>query len=177
MPHTILSDKMNRLNNTEILEKLKSKFGTEILFLEEPFGLLTIYIEKQIIKDMLQYLYQETHLGFQFLTDLCGIHDPSQVNAELGVVYHLQNMRTNTRIRIKSFTALSNPKFPTVTDIFKTANWMERETYDFFGIIFEGHPNLKRILNMDDMVDFPLRKEFPLEDQTRLDKDDKMFGR
>jgi NADH-quinone oxidoreductase subunit C len=169
--------KMTRLNNTEILEKLRSKFGADILFSEEPYGLLTISISKQIINDILAYLYSETDLGFQFLTDLCGIHYPENINAELGVVYHLQNMRTNTRLRLKAFTPVSNPRFPTVTTLFNSANWMERETYDFYGIIFEGHPNLKRILNMDEMSDFPMRKEFPLEDQTRLDKDDKMFGR
>ena len=63
------------------------------------------------------------------------------------------------------------------TALFATANWMERETYDFFGVQFLGHPNLKRILNVDEMDYFPLRKEFPLEDQTRVNKDDDMFGR
>jgi NADH-quinone oxidoreductase subunit C len=94
-----------------------------------------------------------------------------------GVVYHLHNMVKNQRIRVKSFTGGDNPVFPTATDIFSAANWMERETYDFFGIQFEGHPNLTRILNVDDMDYFPLRKEYPLEDATREDKDDTMFGR
>ena len=62
-------------------------------------------------------------------------------------------------------------------DYFHAANWMERETYDFYGVNFVGHPNLKRILNVDEMDYFPMRKEFPLEDQTRIDKDDEMFGR
>ena len=65
----------------------------------------------------------------------------------------------------------------TLTHLFTGANWMERETYDFFGVVFEGHPNLKRILNVEDMIMFPMRKEFPLEDQVRGDKSDKMFGR
>jgi NADH-quinone oxidoreductase subunit C len=61
--------------------------------------------------------------------------------------------------------------------VFAAANWLERETYDFYGVIFEGHPNLKRILNVDEMIIFPMRKEYPLEDQTREDKNDSMFGR
>ena len=89
----------------------------------------------------------------------------------------MQSFVNNHRIRIKTTTELKNPKIPTITSIWPAANWMEREAYDFFGIQFEGHPNLKRILNVDEMTDFPLRKEFPLEDQTRLDKDDSMFGR
>ena len=96
---------------------------------------------------------------------------------QLGVVYHLHSFSNNHRIRIKTNTLLTDPVISSVTSIWPTANWMERETYDFFGILFEGHPNLKRILNVDDMTDFPLSKEFPLEDQTREDKDDTLFGR
>jgi NADH-quinone oxidoreductase subunit C len=86
-------------------------------------------------------------------------------------------MPKNNRIRVKTFFPISNPEIPSVTDIWLGANWMERETYDFFGVKFKGHPNLKRILNMDEMDIYPLRKEYPLEDQTREDKNDSMFGR
>ena len=72
---------------------------------------------------------------------------------------------------------VENPVVQTITPVFASANWLERETYDFYGVIFEGHPNLKRILNVDEMIIFPMRKEYPLEDQTRKDKDDEMFGR
>jgi NADH-quinone oxidoreductase subunit C len=95
----------------------------------------------------------------------------------LGVVYHLHSLRLNVRIRIKIETPLSDPTVSSVTSLFSTANWQERETYDFFGVIFTGHPNLKRILNVDDMEVFPLRKDIRLEDGTREDKNDAMFGR
>jgi NADH-quinone oxidoreductase subunit C len=65
----------------------------------------------------------------------------------------------------------------TAVNLFSTANWLEREAYDFFGVNFVGHPNLIRIMNVDEMDYFPLRKEYPVEDQTRIDKDDDMFGR
>jgi len=78
-------------------------------------------------------------------------------------MYQLHNMITNMRIRLKIFLPENQPVTPTITPIFAGANWMERETYDFFGVVFEGHPNLKRILNVEDMIMFPLRKEFPLE--------------
>jgi NADH-quinone oxidoreductase subunit C len=78
---------------------------------------------------------------------------------------------------MKVFAPIEKPNVYTATGLFKGANWMERETYDFYGVNFVGHPNLKRVLNVDEMDYHPLRKEFPLEDQTRIDKDDEMFGR
>ena len=95
----------------------------------------------------------------------------------MAVVYHVQSMENNFRIRIKVFIPESNPKIPTATVLYESANWQERETYDFYGVIFEGHPNLVRILNVDDMVAFPMRKEHPLEDTNRIDKNDTYFGR
>ena len=93
------------------------------------------------------------------------------------MMYQLHNMITNTRIRLKTFTDSDEPEFISLTSLWPAANWMERETYDFFGFKFTGHPDLRRILNVDDMVGWPMRKEYPLEDQARWDKDDKMFGR
>jgi NADH-quinone oxidoreductase subunit C len=92
-------------------------------------------------------------------------------------MYQLHNLVANLRIRLKIYLPAENPVTPTITPIFSGANWLERETYDFFGVNFEGHPNLKRILNVEDMIIFPLRKEYPLEDQRREDKNDTMFGR
>jgi NADH-quinone oxidoreductase subunit C len=89
----------------------------------------------------------------------------------------LHNMPKNIRVRIKTFFDITKPEIPTVTDLWAGANWMERESFDFYGIRFKGHPNLTRILNVDEMDIFPLRKEYPLEDQTRDDKEDKLFGR
>jgi NADH-quinone oxidoreductase subunit C len=95
----------------------------------------------------------------------------------LGLVIHLHSMRNGHRIRIKTETPMKEAVFPTFTDLWPTANWMEREAWDFYGIHFTGHPNLKRILNMEDFPAFPMRKDYPLEDPTREDKDDSYFGR
>ena len=92
-------------------------------------------------------------------------------------MYQLHNLYTNVRLRLKIYLPVSSPTVPTLTPVFAAANWMERETYDFYGVVFEGHPNLKRILNVDEMIIFPMRKEYPLEDQVRQDKNDSMFGR
>ena len=72
---------------------------------------------------------------------------------------------------------MADPVVPTLTDLYNAANWMERETYDFYGVIFTGHPNLIRILNVEDMDYFPMRKQYPVEDGTREDKTDLFFGR
>ena len=126
---------------------------------------------------MIQFLKEDEELNFHFLTDLCGIHFPdNDDNHQYAVVYHLHNWVENTRIRVKTYLN-ANPEVDTIIDLFLSANWMERETWDFYGIIFKGHPQLKRILNMDEMVSFPMRKEFPLEDSGRTDKDDRFFGR
>jgi NADH-quinone oxidoreductase subunit C len=89
----------------------------------------------------------------------------------------LHNLVDNVRIRFKVYTDINKPDVFSATALYLSANWMERETYDFFGVNFIGHPNLKRILNVDEMDYFPMRKEYPLEDISRLDKDDEMFGR
>jgi NADH-quinone oxidoreductase subunit C len=133
--------------------------------------LLCITVQKDGLLSVLEHLRNE--LGFGFLTTLCGMHFPD-TEQELGVVYHLHNMREGHRIRVKSRTT-GRPRIPHRTDLWPAANWMERETWDFFGIRFEGHPNLKRILNMEDFPAFPLRKDYPLEDPTRQDKNDSLL--
>lgn len=165
------------LTNEIIRQKLTEKFGEQITGWEEPYGMLTFTSEKNLNLKVLQYLYEEPELGFQFMTDLTGVHFPNQEGKELAVVYHLHNLKENVRIRYKIFTDINKPDVFTATALFSAANWMERETFDFFGVNFVGHPNLKRILNIEEMEYFPLRKEYPLEDQKRTDKDDAMFGR
>lgn len=168
---------MSSLTSTFILEKLNTKYNDAILFSIQHYDIFTLHIKKEKIHEVIRFLYDDPELQFQFLTTLCGINNPDKKDQELGVIYHLHNLKNNSRLRLKTFFSVEDPHIPTVTDIFLAANWMERETYDFFGIIFDGHPNLKRILNMDTMDYFPMRKEYPLEDQTRLDKNDSQFGR
>ncbi len=165
------------LDNQFIQTKLTEKFGELVGNFEESYGMLSFESPKEQNLKVLQYLYDEPSLGFQFLTDLCAVNYPDNKGRELAVVYHLHNLQANIRIRFKVFTAIENTDVYTATKLYSSADWMERETFDFYGINFVGHPNLKRILNVDEMDYFPLRKEYPLEDQTRIDKDDQMFGR
>lgn len=161
--------------NQLVVAKLTDHFGEAIERHEVITDMLCITVNKEVINEALLFLRDDKEMQFNFLTTLCGMHYPEK--EQLGLVFHLHSFVNNQRIRIKTSTDMSNPVFPTSTTIWPSANWMERETYDFYGILFEGHPNLVRILNVDDMTDFPLRKDFPLEDQTREDKDDSMFGR
>lgn len=158
-----------------VVNKLTSQFNEAIESHEVMTDMLCITIHKDAINKSLQFLHDDNELQFNFLTTMCGMHYPEK--QQLGLVYHLHSFINNHRIRLKTATDISDPTFPTATTIWPAANWMEREAYDFFGILFGDHPNLKRILNVEDMVDFPMRKDFPLEDQTREDKDDSMFGR
>jgi NADH-quinone oxidoreductase subunit C len=162
--------------NKKLIDKLINKFKDGIIKYELSYDIMTITINKNIIYSLIDFLYKDDDLQFNFLTTLCGIHYPEQKES-IGVIYHLHSFKNNHRIRLKSFSDIDNPIFPSITPIFKAANWMERETYDFFGIIFENHPNLKRILNIDEMDYYPMRKQYPVEDTTKEDKMDKMFGR
>ena len=165
------------LENGTIKLKLTEKFGDQLTDWQEPYGMLTFTAPKDLNLKVLQFLYDDAELRFQFLTDLQAVHYPDRKGEELAVVYHLHNLIDNVRIRLKVFTDITKPDVFSATALYRSANFMERETYDFFGVNFTGHPNLIRILNVDEMDYFPMRKEFPLEDQTRTDKDDDMFGR
>ncbi|HEX2684544.1 MAG TPA: NADH-quinone oxidoreductase subunit C [Ferruginibacter sp.] len=165
------------LTNETIQQKLTEKFPGQLTDWQEPYGMLTFTAPKELNLKVLQFLYDDPELRFRFLTDLQAVHYPNNKGAELAVVYHLHNMVDNVRIRFKVFTDISSPDVFSATALYQAANWMERETYDFYGVNFVGHPNLIRILNVDEMDYFPMRKEFPLEEQSRVDKDDEMFGR
>ncbi|MBW4890511.1 NADH-quinone oxidoreductase subunit C [Mucilaginibacter sp. HMF5004] len=165
---------MGKISNEELLQTLVAKFGDKISQLGDPYGLLTIETTRESIISILSFLKVEQN--FIHLTDITAIHYP-ELEKPFGVIYHVHNLAGGIRIRIKVFLTADDVHIPTASEIWEGANWMERETYDFFGIIFDGHPDLRRILNVDDMTAFPMRKEYPLEDPNRIDKKDYFFGR
>jgi len=165
------------MTNEHIKTRLTDKFGDQLTEWEEQHGMLSFTAPAAMNLKVMQFLHDDEQLRFRFLTDLTGVHYPDRKDEELGVVYHLHNLTDNVRLRMKVFVPSAKPDVFTATQLFKGANWMERETYDFFGFNFIGHPNLTRILNVDDMDYFPMRKEYTLEDPQRTDKDDEMFGR
>ena len=164
------------MTNEFVLEAINREFTDAVIASSEPFGFLTIEVKKEELKKIIHHL-KESSLRFIFLTDICGIHYPEDKEKELGIIYHLHNLEDNIRIRIKSFFSRENAEVDTITDLYSGANWMERETFDFYGIKFKGHPDLRVIVNSEDLGYHPLLKEYALEDGTRTDKDDTMFGR
>jgi NADH-quinone oxidoreductase subunit C len=167
---------MDKLENTTIVASLQSKFAEQVKIEGEPHGLLTIQVKPEDILTVLGFLKEDPALSFGFLTDITAVHYPEMDNP-FCVVYHLHSWTNRVRIRVKSFLDGKQPTIASATALWDGANWMERETYDFYGVRFTGHPDLRRILNVDDMEAFPMRKEFPLEDPNRVDKKDYFFGR
>ncbi|MEI9920471.1 MAG: NADH-quinone oxidoreductase subunit C [Bacteroidota bacterium] len=181
----------------KVVNILKEKFEDQVLLVEQLYDFLTVTLKKDRIIEIIEHLYENPETKYQFLTTLFAVHYPHTDESRrtitgqasdivvsnegpagfIAIVYQLHNMVSNHRVRLKIYLPEENPQVPTLTNVFAAANWMERETYDFYGVTFDGHPNLKRILNVEDMIIFPMRKEYPLEDQTREDKQDEMFGR
>jgi len=166
------------LETTVIENKIEEKFSGKALNFRMEKDILTFDANPKIIKQLIRFMKEDESLRFNFMTDLCGVHYPdNDKDSQFAVVYLLHNWIDNVRVRIKVFLNGDDPRIDTLTEVFAAANWMERETYDFYGIHFNGHPNLKRILNDEGMVSFPMRKDHPLEDAGRSDKDDRFFGR
>ena len=166
---------MAKATNTELVDLLGEKFGEQLFDVSEPYGLLTFSTTKDRIIDVLSFLKENGKINFNFLTDITAVHYPEK--EQIAVVYHLHSMVSGIRIRLKVFLHEKDPKIASATALWNGANWMERETYDFFGVKFEGHPDLRRILNMDDLGVHPMLKQYPLEDPNRVDKKDEFFGR
>lgn len=176
---TILNwEKMSDTNDlNQIVSALSTEFAENILEVDNSGDILTVEITPGHVLEVIRFLKENEACGFNYLTLIGAVHYPDNADRELCVVYHLHNWRKNVRIRVKAYLAIKHPEINSITPIFDGANWMERETYDFFGVLFKNHPDLRRILNEDSMDYFPMRKQYHLEDETREDKDDRYFGR
>ncbi|RFC65240.1 NADH-quinone oxidoreductase subunit C [Fulvimarina endophytica] len=124
------------------------------------FGELTLVVSPQNVVKVLTVLRDDPKMQFVNFVDLCGVDFPQRAE-RFEVVYHLLSPRQNSRVRIKTSTAEDVP-VPSVTDVFPAADWFEREAYDLYGILFTGHPDLRRILTDYGFEGYPLRKDFPL---------------
>src|SRR6185369_2357586 len=135
------------MTNEILQQRLTEKFGEQLTDWEEPYGMLTFRAPADMNMKVMQFLYDDPTLRFQFMTDLTAVHYPDRKNEELCIVYHMHNLIDNIRLRFKIYVPIEQPDVNTACNLFSAANWMERETYDFFGVNFVGHPNLIRILN------------------------------
>ncbi len=123
---------------------------------------ITFHVARQHLAGLVKHLRDDAHLRFEFCSSVSGVHYPSDTGRELHAVYHLQSMTHNRRIRLEVSAPDSDPHIPSVVPTYPTADWHERETYDMFGIVFDGHPALTRILMPDDWPGHPQRKDYPL---------------
>lgn len=150
------------MDNEAIATLIKTSFPEAIIDYSIFRNELTLRVKKESIVEVAGFLKGNKELEFNFLSDLCGV-DRVEMDGIFEVVYHLYSISKNHRLRLKVQIPSNNPHISTVTDIWKTANWHERETFDMFGIYFDNHPNLQKILTPDDFKGHPLRKDYPLD--------------
>jgi len=149
-----------------VVEKLKERFGS-VVYGEEVSGDQTsVYVERERVVEVMRYLHDE--LDFKHLADLCGVDylgwkGKGKRPERFEVVYNLYSLSRRELLRVKVAVPENDPRVPSVTGIWRVANWFERECYDMFGIRFEGHPDLRRLLMPEDWSGHPLRKDYPLE--------------
>ena len=125
-------------------------------------GELTFLVLREKLTEVMGQLRDDPQLRFEFCASVSGVHYPTDADAELHVAYHLQSMTHNRRLRVETTAPDGDPHVPSVVAIYPAADWHERETWDMFGIVFDGHPHLTRILMPDDWVGHPQRKDYPL---------------
>lgn len=125
-------------------------------------GELTIHVARETVADLARQLRDDVHLRFELCASVSGVHYPQQTGSELHVVYHLYSYTHNRRLRIETSCPDADPHVPSVVATYPAADWHERETWDMFGVIFDGHPHLTRILMPDDWVGHPQRKDYAL---------------
>lgn len=147
--------------NQRVLDTLVQQFGNSIVGSGEFRDELTVTVTADAIVDIARFLKDDVDLRFDLLADVCGI-DMATPENRFGVIYNLYSLVRKHRVRLKVFTDGENPRVPTVSGVWSAANWAEREAYDMFGIVFTGHPDLRRMYMPDEFEHFPLRKDFPL---------------
>ncbi|MCC2592141.1 NADH-quinone oxidoreductase subunit C [Tessaracoccus sp. OS52] len=125
-------------------------------------GELTIYVDRAELPEVVRTFRDDPFLRFEVCMSVSGVHYPQDTGAELHSVYHLHSFTHNRRVRLEVTCPDADPHIPSVVATYPMANWHERETYDLFGIIYDGHPGLTRIMMPDDWVGHPQRKDYPL---------------
>lgn len=143
-------------------ELLKQKFPNRILESHQHLGDDTVVIERAHLVETLKFLKGNPEIPFDLLLDLCGVDYLGQ-NPRFEVVYHLYSLKTHQRLRVRTKLRENDLILDSVVSIWETANWYEREAYDMFGIYFNGHPNLKRLLMWTHFEGHPLRKDYPIQ--------------
>jgi len=149
----------------EVHDRLVEAVGGEAGAIEKVVidrGEITFFIRRESLPEVVRHLRDDDKLRFEFCSSISGVHYPHETGRELHVVYHLLSMSYRRRLRLEVTTPDDDRHIPSVVSTYPTADWHERETWDFFGIVFDGHPALTRILMPDDWIGHPQRKDYPL---------------
>ncbi|HML45082.1 MAG: NADH-quinone oxidoreductase subunit C [Hyphomicrobium zavarzinii] len=154
----------------ELDAHISSKLGDKVLDRRIAVGELTLTVSGDRIVDVLTFLRDDAGCRFEVLIDICGVDWPARAQ-RFDVVYHLLSPRLNQRVRVKVLTDEETP-VPSVIGVYPAANWYEREAYDMYGILFTGHPDLRRLLTDYGFQGYPLRKDFPLTGYVEVRYDD-----
>jgi NADH-quinone oxidoreductase subunit C len=153
--------------------RITQRFGAQLTDVREAFGELTVTVVRDHVRDVATALRDDPEFAFHQLIDLCGVdyleypidpHRPSRY----AVVYHLLSVDRNERLRMKSFLDDEQPRIDSLIDVWAVANWYEREAFDLFGILFDGHPDLRRLLTDYGFIGHPFRKDFPLSGNVEM---------
>lgn len=152
----------NDVAPSPLVTALQHQNGAWVVEVIEAFGETTVIVPREHIAAACSFLKTAPEFQFNFLADLCGADRGPEEEPRFEVNYHLFSTTKHHRVRLKVLLAEDDPHVQSVTGIWRTANWHERETFDLFGIIFDGHPDLRRILLPDDWQGHALRKDFPL---------------
>ena len=157
----------------KLVERLQNRFGETLKRCDVAVGEVTIEIPASQVLDVCAKLRDDANLRFEQLIDLCGVDylqygEGAWQGARFAVVYHLLSVTNNMRVRVRAFVDNDEPKVASVANIWSVANWFEREAFDLFGILFEGHPDLRRLLTDYGFIGHPFRKDFPLIGQVEM---------
>ncbi len=144
---------------SEVIQEIARKFPASVKEVVEYAGETTLVVEPGQAKAVLRFLRESA--GFNYLADISSAHWPDE--GRIDVVYMPRSLKTAEQLRVRVPLPAENPVIETVSDIWRTADWLEREVYDLMGVRFGGHPNLSRILLPEDFEGYPLRKEYPME--------------
>jgi len=147
----------------KIAEKIKERFPEEFLDVREFRGQVSVTVRREKIVAISQFLHDDPDLFFDYPVDVCGADYLGKKETRFEVVYHLYSIRHRHMIRLKAEVPEEDPAIDSVTGIWIGVNWHEREAFDMYGIVFKGHPDLRRILLPEDWEGYPLRKDYPLK--------------
>jgi NADH-quinone oxidoreductase subunit C len=148
--------------NIPVVQKLREWDAQAVAEVIEFRGEVTVVVPREHLRRAAEFLAAEPSLSYTYLSDITTV-DRFPIEPRFEINYHLVSLDRRERLRLKLRLAGADPVVPTVTLVWPTANWHERENYDLFGIRFDGHPDLRRILMPDDWEGFPLRKDYPVE--------------